>query len=293
MKRISNKEVVYAMSKDNDPVLAIESGERVYLETLDCFSNQIKTEEDKVGEIDFAKVNPGTGPIYIKDAQPGDVLKVTIHRIDLKEQGVSIVSPGMGVLHDQIKEEVSVVIPVKDKKIIFRDYEFPIAPMVGVIGTAPKGEDVPTGFAGPHGGNMDCPRITEGAIVYLPVNVPGALFAAGDLHAAMGDGEVSISGVEISGGIDITLEVLKDTKIPTPSVHSQGVWSYIYTDVSPKVAAKTAVEGMVAYLEKELNLTFEESLMLVSDVGDLKYCSTGDAFTVSRVEFPDKYLKLP
>ena len=293
MKKLSNKEVVYTMSKDNPPVLAIESGERVYLETLDCFSNQIKKEEDKVGEIDFARVNPGTGPIYVKDANPGDVLKVTIHRIDLKEQGVSIVSPGMGLLPNKITEEVSVIIPVRDKKIHFRNYEFPITPMVGVIGTAPKGEPVPTGYPGTHGGNMDCPRITEGAVVYLPVDVPGALFAAGDLHAAMGDGEVSISGVEISGGIDLTLEILKDVDIPTPSVHSQGTYSYITTDHSPMVASQKAVEGMVSYVSKVLELTFEESLMLLSDVGNLRYCSTGDAFTVTRMEFPDTYFTLP
>ena len=88
------------------------------------------------------------------------------------------------------------------------------------VGTAPKDEPVPTGTPESHGGNMDCKKIKEGNTLYLPVNVEGALLALGDLHAAMADGEMNGTGIEISGKVKIKVTLLKDYKFGTPMIES-------------------------------------------------------------------------
>jgi Acetamidase/Formamidase family. len=104
----------------------------------------------------------------------------------------------------------SKVVEINDGKVIFNEkLSFPVKPMIGVIGVAPKEGEINCGTPGPHGGNMDTTLIGEGTKLYLPVFVDGALFALGDLHAVMGDGEIGVSGVEVSGAVTVGLRVLK------------------------------------------------------------------------------------
>lgn len=291
MNKITNDRVVFAMDAANPPALTIQPGEKVTFETLDCFSNQICSPEDRIGTIDLSHVNPATGPVFVEEAEPGDVLKVTIHTIDVADQAASIVSPGMSLFGDRITEEKSVIIPVKDGKAFFRGIPVDLAPMVGVIGTAPAGDPVPTGVPGRHGGNMDCTRIKAGATVYLPVNVEGALFALGDLHAAMGDGEVSVSGMEISGQVEVTIDVIKNTDLPTPSVSVDGVFAIIRSADTLDEAALACIEATTDYLAKALDLPWDEALMFASNTCDLTTCQAlGPALSTMRMEIPETYL---
>lgn len=291
MKHLTKEQVIYSMDAKNDPVLTIQPGEKVSFETLDCFSNQICTADDKIGTIDLNHINPATGPVFVEGAEPGDILKVTINDIELAEQAASIVSPGMSLFSDDIKEEKSVIIPIKDGKALFRDIPIDLAPMVGVIGTAPAGEAVATGVPGRHGGNMDCTRIKPGATVYLPVNIKGALFALGDLHAAMGDGEVSVSGMEISGKVTTTIDVLKQSELPTPSVSVDGVFSIIRSEDTLDEAAMACIKDSADFLAEKLDLPWDEALMFLSNTCDLATCQAlGPALSTMRMEIPEKYL---
>lgn len=144
--------------------------------------------------MDWDHINPATGPIYVEGAEPGDLLAVHMHKIELAERGVMTTGPGMGVLGDELTENVVRMIPIKDGKSIFDDdIALPLRPMIGVIGTAPAGEDVPCG-------------------------TPGALFALGDLHASMGDGEVAVCGIEFAGAVTAEFRVLKDQPWRAPMV---------------------------------------------------------------------------
>ena len=144
----------------------------------------------------------------VEGAQTGDILKVEIIRIETADKGVMIDGPGEGVLKDIIKKPSTRIFEIGDGYVRFNDrLSFPVKPMIGVIGTAPAGKGIPTGTPGPHGGNMDCKKITEGATVYLPVNTEGALLAMGDLHAVMGDGEVGVCGVETAGRVTVKVTV--------------------------------------------------------------------------------------
>src|SRR5699024_8756353 len=143
-------------------------------------------------------------PIHINGAEKGDILKVKINKITLADQGVIATGPDLGVMGHKIEAFTSKIVPIENEQAIFNDkIKIPLNQMIGVIGVAPEGGPVPTGTPGAHGGNMDTQIITEGAEVYFPVFTDGALFALGDFHAAMGDGEVGGSGIEIPGHVSV------------------------------------------------------------------------------------------
>ena len=217
MKKLLRNSLVFAMDKDNAPVLTVEPGERVILETEDCFCNQITSEDIVFNEnFEHSRANPATGPIFIKNSEPGDVLEIIIEKIEVATQGVVEVFPGWGSLGDKVVQAETKIVPIRDGMAIFNNIFLPIRPMIGVIGVAPSGDAVPCVSPGPHGGNMDTADIIAGNKLYLPVFIPGAYLALGDLHAVMGDGEVGGTGVEIRGEVTIKINVLKDIVLTHP-----------------------------------------------------------------------------
>ncbi len=292
MLKINREQSVFQMSPKNKAVASAKSGDTVIFETFDCFSNKIKGEEQLFSSIGWDCINPATGPLYVDGAEPGDALKVTVLDISLAEHGVMITAPGFGALGDEIKAESTKVIPIKDGKAIFNErISLPLNPMIGVIGTAPADEDIPTGTPGKHGGNMDCKRIVKGSSLYLPVNIPGALLALGDLHALMGDGEIVVCGVEISGEVTVKVEVLKNCKLPLPML-TEG--EHVITIASAETldeAAREATKNMFDFLLGALGLGIDETGMLLSAVGDLRICQIVDPLMTARMEFPLWILK--
>lgn len=214
---------VYNFSAKNIAVKKVKPGETVRFKTLDCFSNEICSEDQLVTSLDFSRVNPATGPVFIEGASVGDVLVVDLLEIDIADKGYIATLPETGPLTKQ-SELRTKEIPVVDGHIVFNDVRLPIEPMVGVIGVAPKGDPVICGFPGAHGGNMDCNKIIKGSRLFFPVNVDGALFQLGDLHARMGDGEIAGSGVEIPGVVDVKLDVIKDLKLEWPILETDDMW---------------------------------------------------------------------
>jgi amidase len=158
--------------------------------------------------------------------------------------------------------------------------------MVGVIGTAPVEGAILNGTPGPHGGNMDCTLIAEGSTVYLPVEVPGALFGLGDLHAVMGDGEVLICGVEMAGWVRVRLDVLKGRSLPLPLVENEELVATIHSGEDLDLAAQGAIENMARLLTETVGLALNEAGMLMSAVGQLRICQVVDPLKTCRMEFP-------
>lgn len=275
------------MSKDNPPVATAKSGDTVCFETLDCFGCQLKSENQLLGGLDWSNINPATGPLFVEGAEPGDVLKVEILKIELDKQGVMVDGPGSGVTGVAVTSESTKILPVSDGMVKFNEkLSFPICPMIGVIGTAPAEEGVDTGTPGPHGGNMDCTRIGEGATLYLPVNVEGALLAMGDLHALMGDGEVEVCGVEIAGAVTVRVTVLKNCALPTPFLVNKEAAMAIFSAESLDDAAVGATMSMHSFLMKELHMNEHEAGMLLSVVGNLRICQIVDPEKTCRMELP-------
>lgn len=217
------EKTVYTFSKDNPPVARAQSGELLHFKTCDCFDGQISKEEQLIHELDLTKANPATGPVYIEGAQPGDTLAVEILDIKTADKGFACSIGETGPLHD-ISEVRTRVIPVVDGAAEFNGVKWNVTPMIGVIGTAPAEGAVACGYAANHGGNLDSKLISKGAVVYLPVRVEGGLLQMGDLHASMGDGEVSGTGIEIPGDVIVRVSLIKDFKLEWPVTETHDFW---------------------------------------------------------------------
>lgn len=278
---------IHRMSENNPPVAKAKSGDTVCFETLDCFGSQLKSENDLLGGLDWDNVNPASGPLFVEGAMPGDVLKVEILKIELDDHGVMVDAPGEGVTGAAVSSESTKILPVENGKVKFNEkLSFPICPMIGVIGTAAKGEGIDTGTPGSHGGNMDCTRIGEGATLYLPVNTEGALLAMGDLHARMGDGEVEVCGVEIAGKVTVKLTVLKNCKLPTPFLVNSELAMAIHSADTVDEACVGATMAMHGFLTGELGMNEHEAGMLLSVAGNLCICQVVDPEKTVRMEIP-------
>jgi amidase len=278
--------IIYEFNKENPPTKVISSGATVTIETYDCFQNQIQSEETVVSGIDWEKINPATGPIYIKDALPGDILKVKIEKIEIGNQGVMVVGPDLGIMGHRIEQMESKIIPIKDDKILFDAIEIPVNKMIGVIGVAPEGDGVNCGTPGAHGGNMDNKMVAEGATLYFPVFVEGALFGLGDLHAAMGDGEVSVSGVEVPGTVTVKLDIIKGENLVHPMLENEEVFTQIVSAVTLDEAAKLSASLMIERISKKSGLPISEVSMLMSAVGQSEICQIVDPLMTARFVVP-------
>lgn len=289
MIELSDAQVLFAFGDDTKPALTVKSGETVRIRTQDCFSNQLCTPADSLDTLDWDRVNPATGPIFVEDAHPGDVLKVTIERIELDEQAAVATGENEGTLGDIFKDGlVSVLKPVRDGHLIWdENLSLPLRPMIGVIGVAPAGEPVNCGTPGSHGGNMDNTMITTGATLYFPVAVEGALFGLGDMHAVMGDGEIGVSGAEIAGYATVTLEVLHDRTLTNPVLENEFEFATIASAETLDKAASVAVHDMHAHLlERTQGYTSEELGMIMSLAADVEVCQIVDPLKTARVVLP-------
>lgn len=264
---------VYNFSPNNEPELQIDQGETVTLDTLDCFSNQIETDGTELASIDFSKVNPATGPVYVHGAEPGDLLVVDILDVEVADQGVGVNGPGMGPLQDKVTNEAKVIY-VEDGMVTFNDMKFPVNPMIGVIGVAPKEEEIPCGQPGAHGGNLDNKKITTGSRLYFPVNVPGALFQCGDLHAAMGDGEISGAGLEVAGKVKVKLDVIKGFSSERPMMETDDKWYTMATAEEYNEALKLVTADMQQLLMNAYGWDANDAGIYMSLQGDVEVCQS-------------------
>ena len=291
MFKIPKDQVVYAMSAANPPVLTVDPKSRIEFETRDALSDQITSAEDRIEALDWTHINPATGPVYVNGAEPGDILAVTIERIETSDVGVVMTGKNMGVLGHLLEESSIKIVPIEGDVAVFSEsIRLPLNKMIGVIGTAPKEGAISCGVPDLHGGNMDCKEIKEGATVLLPVNVPGGLLALGDLHAVMADGEICVTGVEVAGRVTVTVDVIKQKSFPLPMIVSD---THVMTLVSHEdldQAADTAAINMVSYLHETHGFAKDEAAMLVSLAGDVRICQIVDPKKTVRVELDKRYL---
>lgn len=283
--------IIYDFNKEHQPILEVKSGSTIEIETYDCFQNQIVSANTVISEMDWDQINPATGPVYVKDAMPGDVLKVSIENIEIADQGVMLVGPDLGVMGHKIEAMEAKIIPIKNGKALFNEMEIPLNPMIGVIGVAPAGDGVNCGTPGAHGGNMDNKMVAEGATLYFPVATKGALFGTGDFHAAMGDGEISVSGIEVPGKVKVTLEVLKGEKLTHPMLENDEVVTQIVSAETLDQATKIAAEEMVTRIVEKTGLSISEATMLMSAVGQAEICQVVDPLVTARFVVPKWLLK--
>ncbi|SIS93441.1 acetamidase/formamidase family protein [Alicyclobacillus vulcanalis] len=276
--------IVYSLSPSHPPALSVPSGATVRIETCDCFENQIQREDQDFGTLDWDRINPATGPIEVQGAEPGDCLAVHILDIQLARRGILTTGPGLGVMGTELTENAIRFVEISDSVLLPGGVRAPVQPMIGVIGVAPASGAIPCGTPGDHGGNMDCTRITAGAVLLLPVFTPGALFALGDLHAAMGDGEVGVSGIEVAGRVTVRLEVVQSASLPAPMVISPHDVSVIASAPTLDEAAERATRRTATWLAEAAHMPLADATMLLSAVGRLRICQVVDPLKTARME---------
>ncbi|WP_246942861.1 acetamidase/formamidase family protein [Bacillus pinisoli] len=284
---LSKEHFIYAFSKDHSPVLKVTPKSTVVIDTYDCFQDQIQSNTTAVTSIDWDQINPATGPIYVEGAKAGDILKVTIDAIELGKQGVMAVGPKLGVMGHRIEQFEAKIMPIENDAAIFNEkIRIPLNPMIGVIGVAPEGDPVSCGTPGAHGGNMDTKLITTGATLYFPVFHEGALFGLGDLHAAMGDGEIGVSGIEVPAKVTVTLDVVKGKSIRYPFLENEEGLASLVSAHTLDDAAKLAVEEMIDLLLPHTDLSLNHFTMLMSAVGQSQISQIVDPLLTARFVVP-------
>lgn len=290
MIELDDSKTLFSFDKDLEPVLKVPSGETVRIRTKDCFGNQLQGPEDQLSEIDWEAINPATGPIYVEGAVAGGTLKVHIDNIELDAQTSSCTGKDEGVCGDRFSDWATHFCKVEDGKVVWDErLSIPLAPMIGVIGVAPEGEPVNCGTPGKHGGNMDNTAIAAGATLYFPVAVNGALFGCGDMHAVMGDGEVSVSGAEVAGYATVTLTALPELSVPNPLIENDTHFGIIVSAESLDKASELAVQQMVDLLASRTNESEADLVMLLSLVADVRVCQMVDPEKTVRFMVP-KYV---
>ena len=270
-------------SRNEKIVLIVESGAVVEVFTEEASDQQINllsTVKD-LANIKPDPIHPLTGPVYVKEAEVGDILAVTLHEIEIGDWGFAAIVPNIGQLAGEINGPYLRTFDLsKDKnEIQFTDkIKIPLKPFPGVMGVAPDTDErLSTVPPRANGGNMDDPNITVGTIVYFPVFVKGALFSIGDTHATQGAGEVSGTGVEAPMRIVYELNVIKDGRqIQEPQYETDE--SYVVTAFATTLdeAAKKATRFMIAYLMEVHDLSQNDAYMLCSLAGELKIAEVVD-----------------
>jgi amidase len=277
----------YAFHPDLEPAVAIGQGDVVRLRTLDAGGGQLRSPDDSLEGIDWNQVNPATGPVYVQGTRPGDILRVDILDLTVGDGSVMMAIPGEGALGDLLTAQETLILPHDDQDILFRDrIRIPKRPMVGVIGVAPATGSVSTGIPGPHGGNMDCSLVTVGASLYFSVGVPGALMGAGDVHAAMGDGEVMICGAETAAEVVLRAQAVSLKGLPTPFLRTSHVLASIFSAPTLDEAADGAAHAMAEFLIRMVGIPVNDAVALMSLVGDLRICQVVDPLKTARFELP-------
>ncbi len=294
--KITKDKVFYSFCAKNEPALTVDAPARIEFETMDCFGNQLRRPEDVMEALDWDRVNPATGPVYVNGAQPGDALKVTIEKIVLNEKGTVCCLTDEGTLGARIEGSHTRVTEVSGGLVHYRAanglaVDIPVRPMIGVIGVAPEGDlDINTGTPGAHGGNMDNTMVGEGATLYFPVAAEGALFGFGDLHAVMGDGEIGVSGLEIPADVTVSLDVVKGKAPAFPVLETEDKISVIVSQPTVDEACQKATELMQELIAERTDLDLADIVMLMSLAGDLQICQIVDPEKTVRFVFPKKYI---
>ena len=270
-----------------DPALEIAPGDIVEFEAQDASGGQLNpasTVED-VPKLDFEKVNPVTGPVYVDGAVPGDALKITILSFDPSGWGWTAIIPGFGLLADQFTDPALHIWKFGTNHGAIAEFKpggkVPTNPFPGTIGNAP-------GMNGAHsvvnprnvGGNMDTRALCQGTILYLPVEVEGGLLSVGDAHAAQGDGEICGTAIESPMNIALKIEVEKRMNLKFPrfttagpvSRHIDGKGYEVTTGIGPDLmqCAKDAAAGMIDLISKKYGMNSNDAYMLCSVCADLR-----------------------
>ena len=299
-------ELKYTFASSYAPVARLKSGNILETNTVDCFGNAVKKPGDTLSLAPGD--NPLSGPFYIEGAQPGDTLAVKILEINIDgNQGIGALAPGFGALNSTnytpmlnpaIKEKIwfypidhatnTATFQALDSKY---SVKIPLHPFFGCIGVAPAGGEarssvVPEAF----GGNMDSPEASVGNTVYFPVNTPGAMLFLGDGHAAMGDGEIAGTAIEVPLRSRVQVRVIKGKKISWPRFENDEYIMAVGAYRPLDDALRIAFTELVGWIHDDYGLSEMDAYQLLSQVGEIHLNEMVDPNYVIVAKVKKKFL---
>ena len=269
------------------PVARVASGDSIEFHPMDSSGGQLtrtSTVAD-VSTLDFGKVNPVVGPVFIDGAEPGDAIKLTLLSFAPSGWGWTANIPGFGLLADQFPDPALHVWTYDAQSLAPALFgpggRVPLKPFAGTIGLAPAEPGLHS-IVPPRrvGGNLDIRDLAAGSELFLPVEVAGGLFSVGDTHAAQGDGEVCGTAIESPCSLAVKFELIKDARLAFPRFTTpgpvtrhldvKGYWATTGIGSDLMQAARDALSGMIDLLGREQRLAPVDAYMLCSVCGDLR-----------------------
>ena len=277
----------FGWDNSNPPIIRVKTGETIEIDTVDSSGGQLNVNSKikDVENLDFSKVNPVTGPIFVENAKLGDVIEVEILDFISSGWGWTAIIPGFGLLADEFnKPDLNIWRYDKSNptNTLYSTYgKIPLKPFIGTIGLALK-------EAGNHsivpprhcGGNLDIKDLSKGSKVKFPVQVNGGLLSIGDTHAAQGDGEVCGTAIESPMKVLVRINLIKNIKINSPqfetfessSKHIDNEGYFVTTGIGPDImeGAQNSVRNMIELLSKKFNIHDSKAYMFCSVCADLR-----------------------
>ena len=287
------------------PVATVKPGDIIDTKTFDCFVNKIRKPGDTLAMVPGD--NPLTGPFYIEGAEPGDTLVVKILELNVDgDQGIGALAPGFGalnttnytpMLHTPVPEKIwfyaidraknEATFSALDSKFSTR---IPLHPFLGCLGVAPALESRSSVTPAEHGGNMDAPEASAGNTVYFPVMQKGALLYLGDGHAAMGDGEIAGTAIEVPMHARMQVDVIKGQKIAWPRFENErqimALGAYRPLDDTLRIA----FTELIGWITSETTLSQLDAYQLLSQVGRVHVTEMVDPNYVVIASIDKKFL---
>jgi amidase len=287
------------------PVATVKPGDIIDTKTFDCFVNKIRKPGDTLAMVPGD--NPLTGPFYVDGAEPGDTLVVKILELTVDgDQGVGALAPGFGalnttnytpMLHTPVPEKIwfyaidrarnEATFSALDSKFSTR---IPLHPFLGCLGVAPALESRSSVTPAEHGGNMDAPEASAGNTAYFPVTQKGALLYLGDGHAAMGDGEIAGTAIEVPMHARLQVDVIKGQKIAWPRFENErqimALGAYRPLDDTLRIA----FTELIGWITSETTLSQLDAYQLLSQVGRVHVTEMVDPNYVVIASIDKKFL---
>jgi amidase len=246
----------------------------VTFETIDACCGTVRSVEQFMQmRQEKRRCGPLTGPVFVEDARPGDTLVVEVVKVKLDDDGFQLIGPNRAIVQDEVPDWTCYVVSIKgDRLQLPNGIELPIDPVIGTFGNAPAGE--PVKDANRLGGNQDIPAVCTGARLYLPVEVDGALFSLGDVHACQGDGEV-VGAPEIGAQVTVRISVQHGEQNDWCMIEDDKDWHTACPGSNEYEAARQAVFHNARFISRTYGIEFKDALIILTMIGRVSISRTG------------------
>jgi amidase len=293
----------YTMGPYSDPVLHVQPGDRIVVETRDAFDSKVTSEQDSLAaKLTVPFLNPQNGPIMVEGAEKGDTIAVYIESMvprGANPRGTCCMIPNFGALTGtDYTATLNEPLPEKIRKIDLDEQgvywskriTLPYKPHIGTLSCSPEIDSINSLTPDNHGGNMDLPDMGPGSITYLPVRSPGGRVFIGDAHACQGDGEVCGVAVEYATTTTIRVDLIKKWTIAWPRLENEEVIMAIGSARPLEDATRIAYKELVLWMAADYGYDKWDAYMMLSQCGKVRLGNFVDPKYTVGAAITKKYL---